>query len=245
MALTIKIDNFEGPFDLLLHLIHKNKMDIYNIRISEITQEYIEHLREMKNLDVELTSEFILMASTLLEVKSNMLLPKKEKLEEIDGEETKEKLTEKLIYYKKFKIVAEFLKERYENTDDIYLKKPDIIEKPDDDIDVEKTLRNLDLNRLNKIFCLLIENYGTRKNPEDRVVKRNINLDKYKVEKKVIFILKTIGKNKTLKFSKLIENCREKIEIIVTFLALLELIRLKQAIVYQENIFSDFIIERI
>lgn len=245
MVLTIKIDNFEGPFDLLLHLIHKNKMDICNIRISEITQEYIEYLKEMKDLDVELTSEFILMASTLLEIKSNMLLPKKEKIEETEDEDTKEKLMEKLISYKKFKMVAEFLKERYEKSGDIYLKKPDIIEKPDDDIDVEKTLQDLDLNKLYKIFYKLIENYDTRKNPEDRIIKKNINIDKYKVEDKTSFILSSLKKNKILKFSKLIENCSEKIEIIVIFLALLELIRLKQATVYQENIFSDFVIERI
>lgn len=245
MALTIKIENFEGPFDLLLHLIHKNKMDIYNIRISEITQEYIEYLKKMKSLDVELTSEFILMASTLLEIKSNMLLPKKEKVEEIDDEDAQKKLMDKLISYKKFKAVAEFLREKYENTGDIYLKKPEIIEKPDDDVDVENTLRNLDLNRLNKIFCSLIEKYNIRKTPKDRVVKRNIDVDKYKVENKIDFILSSLESDKILRFSKLIKNCSEKIEVIVVFLALLELMRLKQAVVYQENNFSDFVIERI
>ncbi len=245
MALTIKIDNFEGPFDLLLHLIHKNKMDIYNIKISEITEEYISYLREMKNLDMEVTSEFILIASTLLEIKSNMLLPKSIKKEEVEEEDSQKKLLEKLTFYKKYKIIANFLKAEYENAGEVYLKKPDIIEKPNEKIDLEKLFINYDLNKLNKLYINLIDNYNLRQNPKEKVVKRNINLDKYKIENKLSYIVSSLNENKILKFSKLIENCYEKMEIIVIFLALLELMRLKQASVYQSNVFSDFIIERI
>jgi len=102
-GLNIKISNFEGPFDLLLHLIKKNKMDIYNVKIYEITNQYIEYIKEMKELDLEITSEFIVMAATLIEFKSKMLLPKIKKEEDEDEERYKEDLLQKLIEYKKFK----------------------------------------------------------------------------------------------------------------------------------------------
>ncbi|MCL2322901.1 MAG: segregation/condensation protein A [Oscillospiraceae bacterium] len=245
MALTIKIDNFEGPFDLLLHLIHKNKMDIYSIQIFEITREYMDYLKKMESFDLEVTSEFIFMASTLLEIKSNMLLPKIHKKEEDEEIDAKKEIMEKLAFYKKFKIIADFLRRRYENTGEVYLKKPSLIEKPDEKIDLKKLFENYDLNKLNKLYISLMENYNLKQNPKNNLLKKDNDLDKYKIENKIKLILCSFGKNKTVKFSDLIRDCSEKMEIIVTFLALLEILRLKQAVVYQNDVFSDFIIERI
>ncbi|MCD3283552.1 segregation/condensation protein A, partial [Clostridium botulinum C/D] len=129
MSLNIKIENFEGPFDLLLHLIKKNEMDIYNIRIYEITTQYLKYLNSMKELDLEVTSEFIVIAATLLEIKSKMLLPKQETEEnEDDDEDPRKELINKLLEYKKFKQIANFLKQREENMGFMYSKKPEIIE---------------------------------------------------------------------------------------------------------------------
>src|SRR3712207_4469850 len=110
MSLNIKIENFEGPFDLLLHLIKKNEMDIYDIKIYEITTQYLNYINNMKELDLEVTSEFIVIAATLLEIKSKMLLPKQvvEENEE-DAEDPRQELINKLLEYKKFKQVADYL----------------------------------------------------------------------------------------------------------------------------------------
>ncbi len=244
MTLKVKTQDFEGPFDLLLHLIYKNKMNICDVRISKITEEYMEYLKTIKSMDMEVTSEFVLIAATLLEIKSNMLLPKKEEKEEESEIDHEKFLMEKLILYKKFKSIANFLKERYESLDEIYLKKPDIIERQDERIDLKELLKNVDVIKLKHIYEKLIHIHNLRQNHEDKIVKKNINLDKYKLENKVDIILLMLEDNENFKFNNLIGSYSERIEIIVTFLALLELMRLKQVVVYQEKNFSDILIER-
>ena len=120
---NIKISdlNFEGPFDLLLHLIKKNEMDIYDIKIYHITNEYLNYLNQMKEIDLEITSEFIVMASTLLEIKSKMLLPKTNEKNEEEGD-PRVLLVEKLLEYKRFKAVAAFFKDRMGDTGFLFSK---------------------------------------------------------------------------------------------------------------------------
>ena len=141
--LNIKLQNFEGPFDLLLHLIKKNKMNIYDIKIYDITNQYIEYLKSMKEMDLELTSEFIVMAATLLEIKSKMLLPKP-KIEE-EEEDPRKFLMEKLIEYKKYKSLSNLLLERRGDDGYVFCKKPEIIEDtlPKDNSEL---LKNLTMN---------------------------------------------------------------------------------------------------
>ena len=131
--LKIKVADFEGPFDLLLHLIKKNKMDIYNVEIYKITNQYLESLNEMKEMDLEITSEFVVIAATLIEIKSKKLLPKVKVEEEENEEDIEKRLMEKLIEYKRFKGVSEFFKERYTSSGEVYSKKPEVIE------EIEKT----------------------------------------------------------------------------------------------------------
>ena len=109
---NIKIDNFEGPFDLLLHLIKKNKMDIYNVEILKVTGQYLNYLDQMKEMDLDITSEFIVVAATLIEIKSKTLLPKVKDVKE-DEEDIEKKLLEKLIIYKEIKESTSFFRERY------------------------------------------------------------------------------------------------------------------------------------
>ncbi|NOV88853.1 chromatin segregation and condensation protein Rec8/ScpA/Scc1 (kleisin family) [Clostridium acetobutylicum] len=124
MTLNINIDNFQGPFDLLLHLIRKNKMDIYDIKIFDITNQYIQYLNEMKEMDLEITSEFIVMAATLIEIKSKYLLPKtKEEEEEKEESDPTKELVSKLVEYKKFKLAADFLKNRELDYGEVFSKK--------------------------------------------------------------------------------------------------------------------------
>ena len=124
---SIKIDNFEGPIDLLCHLIDKNKMDIYDINLSEITDQYIEYLKEQEKLNLEIASEFLVMASTLLYLKSKKLLPKQEEEEE---ELTEEELIRRIIEYKKFKEISKVLKENYNTFSYRYYKMQEDIKLP-------------------------------------------------------------------------------------------------------------------
>ena len=127
--IKVKVADFEGPFDLLLHLIKKNKMDIYNVEIFKITNQYLGYLEDMKKMDLEITSEFIVIAATLIEIKSKSLLPKvKKEDDEVDEEDIEKALLEKLIIYKKIKASTEFFKKKALNVGCTYSKKAEVIE---------------------------------------------------------------------------------------------------------------------
>ena len=243
--IKIKIENFEGPFDLLLHLLKKNKMDIYNIRIFEITNQYLEHLKTMKELDLEITSEFIVMASTLLEIKSKTLLPKI-KNEEEDNEDPKLSLVEKLIQYRKFKGAAEFLKEKSLYNGIVFSKKPEIIEEKGNNLNNEDILKNTTMLDLYNIYNNLIEQMRNKINHSNvSNLSKTIEIDKYKVEDKIVHIRELLIEKNIYSFSEIVSECESKIETIVTFLALLELIKDKQVKVSQENSFEEIYVERI
>lgn len=246
MALNIKIHNFEGPFDLLLHLIKKNKMDIYNIMIYEITNQYLEYINEMKEMDLEVTSEFIVIAATLLEIKSKMLLPnvaEEEITADVENDPRKE-LVEKLVEYKKFKYVAEFLRSREQEFGMVFSKKPEIIEDKSNESDNKPILNGITMLDLYNIYNELINRYNEKIN-KGNIVDREITVDLYKIEDKISFLRDKISLNNNIKFSTLIQECSCKIEVVVTFLALLELIKLKTVKVVQEKNFSEIYLERV
>ena len=203
----IKINDFEGPFDLLLHLIKKNQMNIYNVKIFEITNQYLNYLNNMKEMDLEITSEFIVVAATLIEIKSKYLLPKvKQEEEEEDDEKI---LIEKLILYKKIKGVSGYFKDKY----------------------------------LYNIYNNLLEIYNNKQNKAN-VIQRKIYVDKYKIEDKLEYIRKRIQDENINDFSELIKESECKMETVVTFLALLEMIKQRMIKVYQSDNFGRIIIER-
>lgn len=244
-SLNIKIENFEGPFDLLLHLIKKNEMDIYNIKIYEITNHYIDYLNSMKELDLEITSEFIVMAATLLEIKSKMLLPKdkKQNSEEISEEDPREMLAQKLIEYNKFKKAAEFLALKKGQYGIVFSKKPEIIEDIGSNINNEQLLKDITMLDLYNLYNDLINKYNNKINREN-TIQKEIPIDKYKIEDKMNYLKEILYYNKEIKFNEIVLTCSSKIEVIVTFLALLELIKERHAKVVQENNFSKIYIER-
>ena len=240
----VKIANFEGPFDLLLHLIKKNEMDIYNVEIYKITNQYLRYLEEMKTIDLEITSEFIVVAATLIEIKSKKLLPKIKEKEE-NEEDIEKDLLEKLIEYKKIKQASNYLRERFISLGDIYTKKPEIIEdlneeKIDNNVDIFKNITLLDLYN---IYNKLIEGFLNKKNIENKIEK-NIFVDKYKIEDKMQELIDKIKSNEIFKFKEIIDTSECKLETVVTFLAILELIKLRISNVYQENNFEDILIEK-
>lgn len=240
----IKIDNFEGPFDLLLHLIKKNQMNIYNVEIYKVTNQYLQYLDKMKEMDLDITSEFIVIAATLIEIKSKTLLPKVKKEEdEEDEEDIEKKLLEKLILYKKIKESTNFFRERYSDLGSIYTKKPEIIEEVKTETKNEDILKNVTLLDLYNIFNNLLEIYRNKQNKAN-VIEKKIYVDKYKVEDKLEFLTGKIQSGSVMEFDDLIAECECKIECVVTFLALLELIKQKVVRVYQASSFGNIIIER-
>ncbi|MFA6940315.1 MAG: segregation/condensation protein A [Clostridiaceae bacterium] len=242
MAVNIKISNFEGPFDLLLHLIKANQLGIYDISIFEITNQYIEYINNMKEMDLEITSEFIVMAATLLEIKSRELLPKN-KENETEEEDPKAKLIQKLIEYKKFKEISLYLRKKEEKFGPFYVKKPEIIDDSfQKDIDKElfsgKTL--MDLYR---IYKELIERNKEKINTNG--INDKISADTYRVEDKMEELRQKLFNNRIIEFSKLSLSCNNKLELVVTFLALLELVKQKEVKAVQRDNFNEIYIERI
>lgn len=241
----VKVADFEGPFDLLLHLIKKNKMNIYNIEIYKVTNQYLEYLNTRKVMDLEITSEFIVVAATLIEIKSKNLLPKVKVDEEEDSEEDIEKrLMERLIEYKKIKNVSEFFKNKYINAGEVFSKKPEIIEeiKPEK-IDNDDIFKNLTLLDLYNIYNKILETYREKQNKVN-VVQKKIYVDKYKVEDKMEELLERFNSSEVIEFNNLMKESTCKLETVVTFLALLELIKIRTIQVFQDESFSNILIKR-
>ncbi|SHH46259.1 condensin subunit ScpA [Clostridium collagenovorans DSM 3089] len=245
MALSVKVENFEGPFDLLLHLIKKNEMSIYDIRIKEVAEQYMQYIKSMKEMDLEIASEFIVIASTLIEIKSKELLPKVkvEDEEVMDEEDIKKQLVEKLIEYKKFKAVASVLREKEGIVGETYSKKAEIIEEKKT-FNIAEVLEGISVLHLNNIYNDLIEAYLNKMN-EKELPKQITALDTYKIEDKMETLTTYINSVKKGSFSEVTNKCANKSEIIVTFLALLELIKLRELKVVQGEIFGEIYMERI
>ena len=240
----IKVADFEGPFDLLLHLIKKNKMDIYNVEIYKVTNQYLEYLNTRKVMDLEITSEFIVVAATLIEIKSKNLLPKVKVEEEENEEDIEIKLMERLIEYKRFKAVSEFFNDKYVSSGEVFSKKPEVIEeiKPEK-VDNDDIFKNITLLDLYHIYNKILENYREKQNKVN-VVQKKIYVDKYKVEDKMEELLKKFNSVEVIEFNNLMKESSCKLETVVIFLALLELIKIRTIQVFQDENFSNILIKR-
>ena len=240
----IKVADFEGPFDLLLHLIKKNKMDIYNVEIYKVTNQYLEYLNTRKVMDLEITSEFIVVAATLIEIKSKNLLPKVKVEEEENEEDIEIKLMERLIEYKRFKAVSEFFNDKYVSSGEVFSKKPEVIEeiKPEK-VDNDDIFKNITLLDLYNIYNKILENYREKQNKVN-VVQKKIYVDKDKGEDKMEELLKKFNSVEVIEFNNLMKESSCKLETVVIFLALLELIKIRTIQVFQDENFSNILIKR-
>lgn len=240
MTISIKLDMFEGPLDLLLHLIKSSEVDIYNIPIAEITDQYIFYLKAMEELDLEIASEFLVMASTLLEIKSKMLLPKTS----ITGDEEsadidpRQELVQKLVEYKKYKEFAGMLREM-EAKNVIYFKSPEII----DDIENKDIyFKNITVEKLMIAFKRVVDAYENKFNKRSEIPE-DIDYDEFRIEDKMEDIKSFVRKYKKVSFELFFKNAKSKLEIIVIFLAMLELIKLRYIKAVQYRNFEDITIE--
>jgi segregation and condensation protein A len=232
----VDLEVFEGPLDLLLYLIRKDEVDIYNIPIESITTQYMEYLSVMRMLDLNIAGEFIVMAATLMMIKSRMLLPVDERSEEEEEEEEDPRwdLVRQLVEYKKFKDVANQLQEReyyQENVFDFGGKSALAIE-PDDP--------GLGLQDVGLFDLIAAFNEVLKKAPPEQL--GEIAADRYTVADKIDHVLKSVRSGKALRFSKMFGQMASRNEIICTFLALLELLRLRQISAVQDAHFGDILI---
>lgn len=235
---AIKIDNFEGPLDLLCHLIDENKMNIYDINLSEITDQYIEYLRKQKELELEIASEFLVMASTLLYLKSKNLLPKQQEDEE--EEITEEEIIRRIIEYKKFKEISKVLKQNYIINSNRFFKIPEEIKLPK-----QKLEKGYDSGVIIEIYKNLIERNSVKLNQNAKNIEKIALVENYTVASKVKEMYKVLVKQKRFVFNKLFSiNKRNKQEVITAFSGLLELSRRKKVETTQDELFGDITVEK-
>lgn len=232
----IKLPVFEGPFDLLLYFIKRDELNIYDIPISKITEEFLEYIRIMKLLDLDLAGEFIVMSSTLMQIKSQMLLPR---FQDENGEEIEDPRTElvqKLIEYKQIKEGAETLKKNEE--DYKYFLERENFKYEEDLSKLSNEGINVGLfdliNALNKII--------KRKNSD--LISHNVSLFNYSVEVERENLLKELNIKKNISFTKFISKAPKQ-QIVVCFLAILDLVRLNEILISQNDTYDDIIISKI
>ena len=233
---SIKIDNFEGPLDLLCYLIDKNKMNIYDVNLSDITDQYIEFLNAMEEMNLEIASEFIVMASTLLYFKSKKLLPKQEDEEE---EITEEELIRRIIEYKKYKEISTVLKENYKIYSNRYYKGQEEIKLPK-----QKLQKDYEPEKIPEIYKSLVERNSVKINQNAKNIEKIALVDKYTVAEKVREMYKILVKQKRFIFNKLFSiNKKEKQEVVTAFSGLLEMSRRNKVETSQEELFGDILVE--
>ncbi len=243
--INVKLEKFEGPFDLLFHLIRKNEIDIYDIPISMLTEQYLESIKDDEIIDMDNMSEFLLMAATLLEIKSRLLLPKKQNEEE-ETINPREELANKLLEYQYFKNLSEIMAEQFKNpiiTKEMDLEaiknlNLDFVEMPE----AEELLNGITLERLYDLFKDVVLR---QENKVDKVRSTygKIQRENFTIESKKEHIRELLRSGKELVFFEIFAEDSSKSEKITTFLAVLELIKIKEIFVEQKNNFGDIVIK--
>lgn len=234
---AIKLENFEGPLDLLCHLIDKNKMDIYDIKLSEITDQYIAYISQMEEMNLEVTSEFLIMASTLLYIKSKNLLPTEV---EDERELTEEELLQRIIEYKKYKEISKKIREFYEQNSKRYFKLQENIELPK-----QKLEREYKKETIIELYTKIVENNKNRLNQNAKNIEKIAITDTYTVGSKVKEMFRELLRKPKFIFNKLYKVSESnKNEVVTAFTGLLELSRRSKVITSQEELFGDIVVEK-
>ena len=243
MSLPVKLEAFEGPLDLLLHLIDRNKVNIYDIPIVEITDQYLEYVAVMNRKDLNLVSDFLVMAATLLDIKSRMLLPVEE--EETEEGDPRQELVERLLEYKMYKYISGELREmENEASQHMYRESsvPKEVSEYEPPVCIEELLDGLTLTKLNDIFQSVMRRQTDKIDPV-RSKFGKIEREKFRVSDKIRHILNFSSGHSKFSFRNLLEKQASRTEVVVTFLAVLELIKMGHIHLTQENIHDDIIIE--
>lgn len=235
MDYEIKIDAFEGPLDLLLHLIKESKVDIWDIKIVDITDQYLNYIKTMENLNLNIASEYLVMASELIEMKSKMLLPRYQDENEEEELDPREQLINRLIEYQKYKDMTESFKELESIRHEFYTKTPESLKEYVEEDTIIST--DVTLDDLMKAFEKFLQRKKQEKPLSTTVTKREIT-----VEERRTSIKKILKEKKKVDFFELFEEVTKEY-VVVTFLAVLEMAKKQELTIYQENNFDNIICE--
>jgi segregation and condensation protein A len=234
----VKFEVFEGPLDLLLYLIKKEEVDIYSVNLTKLSTQFIEYIEMMREFDLEIAGEFLVMASTLMYIKSRELLPVEQQAvveDEEGGEDPRWEIIRQLVEYKKFKDAASKLQELEARQEGVFPRLPIKPQFDEDKAAVKQDISVFDL--LNAVNAVL-KRFEKRDNP------REIFEDKWTVSEKIEMIVRVMEKGTAIRFSELFEDAMSRSEVVCTFLALLELIRLKQLVCGQSSDFGEIEIRK-
>lgn len=243
MKIDVKLEAFEGPLDLLLHLIEKNKVNIYDIPIVEITNQYMEYIQAMEKEDLNVMSEFLLMAATLLDIKCRMLLPK-EINEEGQEEDPRQELVEQLLQYKMYKYMAYELRDRQVEGERAIYREPDIPEEVQEyvePVNLEELLGDLTLAKLNRIFRDVMRRQDEKIDPI-RSGFGKIEKEEVSLPEKLDYVEEYAVNHSVFSFRQLLKKQGSKVQLVVTFLAVLELMKTGKIKIEQKQPFDDICI---
>ena len=241
MEIAYKLNVFEGPLDLLLHLIEKNKVDIYDIPIVTITEQYLAYVSEMQEQDMDVMSEFLVMAGTLLQIKSKMLLPR----EETEEEDPRAELVRRLLEYKMYKYAALELKDMELDASHNLYKKPTIpkeVEEYREEVDPAELVDGLTLSKLNDIFQSIMRKQVDKIDPI-RSKFGTIEKEEINIEDRMVQIREEVRGLKGINFRTLLETQPTRMNIIITFMSILELMKVGAITIRQEETFGEIVID--
>lgn len=243
MKLTVKLETFEGPLDLLLHLLEKNKVNIYDIPIVEITNQYMDYIHEMERQDLDVMSEFMVMAATLIDIKAKMLLPKTVSEDE-DEEDPRAELVQQLLEYKLYKSISYKLKGRQVDADKVMYKAPTLPKEVSEyvpPLNMDELLDGLTLQRLNSVFESVMKRQVDKIDPVRSKFGR-IEKEEVSLEEKIVVLEHYAASHKQFSFRGLLRHQSGRVQVIVTFLAILELMKTGKIEISQEHAFDDIFI---
>ncbi len=244
MAISVKLQVFEGPLDLLLHLIDVNKIDIYDIPIALITDQYLEYIHQMEDEDMDVMSEFLVMAATLLRIKSKMLLPVEEEAEEI-SEDPRQELVERLLEYKMYKYAAGELRDMAMDAGKVLYKEttmPKGLKYVEPPVDLDALVGDMNLDKLHLIFKSVMKRQSDKVDPI-RSKYGKIEQEEINQADKMNEIIEYTKKHKRFSFRQLLTKQKTRMNTIVTFLSILELMKNGTIVISQENLFDDILID--
>ena len=243
-ALEFKLQAFEGPLDLLLHLIEKNKVSIYDIPIAQITDQYIEYVTAMDHEDLDLVSDFLVMAATLLDIKARMLLPKEEENGE-EEEDPRAELVERLLEYKKYKYMSAELRDYAVLGEQVLFHGEDIpeeVRKYRPPVNLDELLGDVTLTRLKQVFDEVMKRREDLVDPVRSKFGR-IERETVQISDQIVKVKKAVSGGRRQSFRSLLKRGASKVEIVVTFLAVLELIKTGDLFLTEDSTRDDIILE--
>lgn len=243
--LSFRLEKFNGPLDLLLHLIEKNKVNIFDIPIAEITDQYMAYLQKMQEEDLDVMSEFLLMAATLLDIKSRMLLPREENEEAAEEEDPREELVQRLLAYKKYRLMAEGLEDREFDASRVLYREASIPKEVaawQQPPDLEALFQGVTLPELRRIFEDVMRRCANRVDPE-RSRFGTIRRERVSMRSRLTSLLGYARKHRKFSFRNLLPQRITRTEVVVTFLAVLELMKAGKIHAAQNETDGDISIE--